>query len=73
MEKVHKYPNDKVNVVWKPEKCTHSGICVKLLPNVYHPKEKPWIKCENVTDEELINQIKQCPSGALSYEIKKEK
>lgn len=47
------------------------GICVKTLPNVYHPKERPWIKMENATTEELIAQIKMCPSGALSYKLKK--
>lgn len=68
MEKVHKYPNKKITVVWKPEKCIHSGICVKNLPNVYHPKEKPWITPENATDEQLMEQIDKCPSGALTYE-----
>ena len=41
------------------------------LTNVYHPKERPWIKMENATTEELIAQIKKCPSGALSYKLKK--
>ena len=50
---------------------SNAGICVKTLPNVYHPKERPWIKMENATTEELIAQIKMCPSGALSYKLKK--
>ena len=33
---------------------------------VYNPKEKPWIKPENATSEELIAQVAKCPSGALS-------
>lgn len=70
MESVHKYPNKDINVIWKPEKCIHSGICVKTLPKVYNPKAKPWITPENATDEELIEQIKKCPSGALTYEFK---
>lgn len=49
-------------------------ICVKMLPNVYHPKERPWVQIENATTEELIAQISKCPSGALSYRLnKKEK
>lgn len=64
----HKYPNGEINVIWKPEKCIHSAVCVKLLPKVYNPKARPWIKIENATTDELINQIKQCPSGALSFE-----
>lgn len=61
------YSNKDIAIKWEPGKCVHSGICVKTLPKVYNPKEKPWIKIENATTEELIRQINQCPSGALSY------
>lgn len=67
----HKYSNSDINIIWKPELCIHAGVCVKMLPKVYHPKDKPWIIADNATTEELKNQISQCPSGALSYEIKK--
>ncbi len=60
------YTNGEVTVLWKPEKCIHSGICVKTLPKVYNPKERPWIKPENATSDELIHQVAKCPSGALS-------
>lgn len=62
------YKNEDITVVWQPKKCTHSGVCVRSLPEVYHPKDKPWVKLENATTEQLIAQIKKCPSGALSYE-----
>ena len=60
------YTNGEVTIIWQPGLCQHAGICTKTLPNVYHPKEKPWITAENATTEELIAQIKKCPSGALS-------
>ena len=62
-----KYSNDEMTIVWQPGKCIHSGICTKTLPNVYKPKEKPWITIENASTAELIDQVKKCPSGALSY------
>lgn len=62
----HEYSNGEVTIIWKPELCKHAGICTKMLPNVYHPKEKPWIKAENATSEEIKKQVSQCPSGALS-------
>ena len=71
MGKQIEYSNGELTIVWQPELCRHAGICVKTLPNVYHPKERPWIKMENATTEELIAQIKKCPSGALSYNLKK--
>ena len=38
------YSNGEITIIWQPEKCMHSGICVKTLPAVYNPQEKPWIK-----------------------------
>lgn len=59
------YSNGEVTIVWQPEKCTHSGLCVRTLPKVYNPKDRPWIKMENASSEELKAQVALCPSGAL--------
>ena len=67
------YSNGEITIVWQPGLCLHSGICVKTLPKVYNPQEHPWIKIENATTQELINQVNLCPSGALSYYLNKEK
>lgn len=61
------YSNDELTVVWKPKSCIHAAECVKALPKVYRPDEKPWIQIEHATTKELIAQINKCPSGALSY------
>lgn len=73
MSKIKEYTNGEVTVIWKPELCKHAGICVKTLPEVYKPKDKPWIKAENGTTQALIDQINQCPSGALTYRMNEEK
>ncbi|MCB0403021.1 MAG: (4Fe-4S)-binding protein [Flavobacteriales bacterium] len=67
MGKTIQYSNEEITIHWQPEKCIHAGKCVKTLPRVYRPKEKPWLIIENATTEELKAQIKTCPSGALSY------
>jgi len=72
MSKIHEYTNGELTIIWQPEMCCHSGICVSLLPNVYKPAERPWIKIENATTEELKAQIQKCPSGALSYRMNEE-
>ena len=71
-EIVKEYASGDLTVVWKPKKCIHAGICVKSLPKVYDPKGKPWIKAENASADELMAQIEQCPSGALSYTMENE-
>lgn len=63
----HEYNTGEITILWKPQLCVHSGICVKSLPKVYNPKDRPWIKPENATTEELKEQLAKCPSGALSY------
>jgi len=68
-EIVKEYEADGLFVNWKPKKCIHSEICVKALPEVYKPDEKPWIQPEHASREELISQIDRCPSGALTYRL----
>ena len=67
MAKVKEYSNGEVTVVWEAEKCIHSAICVNGLPDVFKPKEKPWIKIDAAATEDLVNTVKKCPSGALSF------
>lgn len=67
MDLQKEYTNGEVTVVWKPKLCFHSAVCVNGLPNVFKPKEKPWINIDSVNSDQLISQIKECPSGALTY------
>lgn len=66
------YSNGEITIVWQPKLCEHAGVCVRTLPNVYKPKEKPWIQIENATTDELIDQVNRCPSGALSFYMNEE-
>ncbi|WP_299337263.1 (4Fe-4S)-binding protein [uncultured Psychroserpens sp.] len=67
MGKTKEYTNGEVTIVWKPDACIHSGICVKGLGDVFQPKERPWIKIDAASTEALVKQVKACPSGALGY------
>jgi uncharacterized Fe-S cluster protein YjdI len=62
-----KYSNGEVTIVWKPDLCIHSGNCARGLPEVFKPKEKPWITPEGASTDRMIEQVKKCPSGALNY------
>ena len=61
-----KYSNGEVTIVWQPAKCIHSTVCYRGLPNVFDPRKRPWITPEGVSSEKIIEQVKNCPSGALS-------
>jgi uncharacterized Fe-S cluster protein YjdI len=65
-----KYTNGEITIVWKPNTCIHSTLCwkgVTGLNQVFNPLEKPWIKMDGASTEKIIEQIKKCPSGALSF------
>ncbi len=67
MSKIIHYSNKDITINWKPEACQHLAECVKRLPKVYRPKEKPWVLIENATTQELKEQISACPSGSLTF------
>jgi uncharacterized Fe-S cluster protein YjdI len=67
-----KYSNGEVTIVWKPKECIHSGICFRGLNEVFDPRKRPWITPEHSTTEKIIDQIKKCPSGALSYYLNRD-
>ena len=71
-EIVKEYQKGDLTVIWKPQTCIHAAVCVSKLPEVYNPEKKPWINLDNAEQDELIKQIKSCPSGALSYKLKGE-
>lgn len=60
------YTNGEVTIVWQSGKCIHSGNCVKGLPEVFKPKEHPWIQPDNGSTEKILEVVQRCPSGALS-------
>jgi len=63
-----KYTNGEVTVIWKPNICTHSKKCWTNLRSVFDPFVKPWINMQGASTAQIIAQVQQCPSGALSIE-----
>lgn len=65
-EKEHTFSTSEVTIVWKPALCVHSTRCWKGLPEVFKPGEKPWIRPDGTDTQRIIEQVRRCPSGALS-------
>jgi len=49
--------------------CSHAGFCTDGLPKVFRMDSEPWIDPDAETVEKIVETIKKCPSGALSYSI----
>lgn len=65
-DKSKKYIKGDVAVVWKPELCIHSARCFRGLPDVFDPRRRPWVDTSKAEKEEIMRQVADCPSGALS-------
>ena len=63
------YITEDLTVKWQPHKCIHSAICFKGLPMVFDPRKRPWVNVEGAPKNDIIAQVKNCPSGALSFQV----
>jgi len=63
------YSNRDLTVYWYPERCSHPGICIRALPEVFDVSARPWVNIDGAPPEEIIEVIDSCPSGALRYSL----
>jgi uncharacterized Fe-S cluster protein YjdI len=49
--------------------CSHAAECVNNLPSVFKLGSRPWINADGSKIQDIINTVRKCPSGALSYSI----
>jgi len=63
------YEAPDITVTFDPDLCIHSGVCVRGLRAVFDVEKRPWVNVEGASAEAIAEQIKRCPSGALSYEL----
>ncbi len=49
--------------------CSHAGFCTDGLPRVFRMGVEPWIDPDGEEKEKIIETIRKCPSGALTYSI----
>lgn len=62
------YRTDRIVVYWNASVCISSHNCVNGLPQVFRPKERPWIHVDAADADEVARVVAQCPSGALHFE-----
>ena len=49
--------------------CAHAGHCTDALAAVFKYGSQPWIDASGAAVEAIIETIRSCPSGALSYTL----
>lgn len=66
---MHYYSNEEVPILRQPELCIHSGICFTWLAEVFDLQRQPWIDMSRAATNTIAEQVKKCPSGALSIAV----
>lgn len=66
-DKVRVYSGQNIDIHYNKLLCSHAKICGRALESVFDSAKTPWISPDEGSIEEIINIIKQCPSGALNY------
>lgn len=69
LNKRDNYAGRKITIHDNRGICAHAGFCTDNLASVFSLKQEPWINPDAAKAEEIINTIRKCPSGALSYSI----
>jgi glutamate synthase domain-containing protein 2/uncharacterized Fe-S cluster protein YjdI len=67
--RVDNYIGKKITIHDDRGICSHAGFCTAGLPKVFQMREEPWIQADAEPVEKVIETIKKCPSGALSYSV----
>ncbi len=61
------YKKEELVITWSAHRCIHAEKCWRGLPEVFQYGKKPWINTDGASIDRIMNQIDQCPSGALAY------
>lgn len=64
-----RYPGASVTVLDNRGLCQHSGFCTDRLNTVFHAGREPFVTPSGGRMDEIINAVRACPSGALSFAI----
>jgi len=61
------FSNNEITVTFEPCVCIHAERCAKELSTVFRNSVIPWIDLDGASTQQIIKQVKKCPSGALKY------
>ncbi|MBL4711686.1 MAG: CDGSH iron-sulfur domain-containing protein [Gammaproteobacteria bacterium] len=68
-DKKQTYIGNNITIYDNRSLCAHAGYCTDNLSAVFRMKQEPWVNADAATAEDIIETIKKCPSGALSYSV----
>ncbi|NJK31333.1 MAG: hypothetical protein HC927_02350, partial [Deltaproteobacteria bacterium] len=67
---IKRYPGEKADVCWDSRLCIHVGECGRAANELFEGGRDPWCRPDLVAIEEVVDVVRRCPTGALTYERK---
>ncbi len=68
-DQLDEYKGKSITILDNRGICSHAAHCTNGLPKVWRMAIEPWIDPDGESKTRIIETIKKCPSGALSYAI----
>ncbi|MDW3654395.1 MAG: CDGSH iron-sulfur domain-containing protein, partial [Nitrososphaeraceae archaeon] len=68
-DKRRDYPGKEITVHDNRKICSHAAECVNNLSSVFKLGSRPWINPDGSKMNDIVDVVRRCPSGALSYSI----
>jgi CDGSH-type Zn-finger protein/truncated hemoglobin YjbI len=63
------YEGQQIEILDNRGTCAHSAFCTDRLASVFHVGQEPFITPSGGRLDEIVQAVRVCPSGALSYAI----
>jgi CDGSH-type Zn-finger protein/truncated hemoglobin YjbI len=63
------YEGQQINIFDNRGICAHSGFCTDRLTSVFHAGKESFVTPSGGRMDDIIQTVRACPSGALSYGI----
>ena len=68
-DKVKSYAGPGITIHDNRSVCMHAARCTGGLPAVFKYGERPWIDPTGAIPQQIVETVRHCPSGALSYTL----
>lgn len=65
---ITKYPGEKISVKWDRRLCIHIGECGYSEGDLFVGGRDPWCKPDLTTVDNVVDVVKRCPTGAITFE-----
>jgi uncharacterized Fe-S cluster protein YjdI/CDGSH-type Zn-finger protein len=61
------YRTDAIAVQWEPAFCIHTANCIRSQPDVFDPRDRPWVHIDAAPPDGIAEAVMRCPTGALHF------